>query len=106
MPFVNLDEIAAQEIIPGFHGRFVHTDQVTIAHFQIDEGATLPGHAHPHEQVTTVLEGQLEMTVGGETRVVSAGQCAVIPGGVTHSARALTACRVIDVFHPARDDYR
>ena len=32
--------------------------------------------------------------------------CAVIPGGVPHGGRTISACRVIDVFAPARDDYR
>lgn len=53
-----------------------------------------------------VIEGQLEMTLAGETRVVEAGMAAVIPGDVPHAGRALTACRAIDVFYPARDDYR
>jgi quercetin dioxygenase-like cupin family protein len=66
----------------------------------------LPSHAHPHEQLTTVLSGELELTVGGEVRVLRAGMVAFIPGGVPHSARALTACEVMDVFHPVRDDYR
>lgn len=106
MPFMTLDAITAREIVPGFHGKFVHSDQMTVAHFRIEAGAALPEHAHPHEQVTNVIEGQLELTVGGETQVLSAGHVAVIPGHVSHSGRALTACYVIDVFHPARDDYR
>jgi hypothetical protein len=31
---------------------------------------------------------------------------AIIPGGVEHSGRTLTTCRVIDIFSPAREDYR
>lgn len=106
MTFQNLVAIEAREIIPGFHGRFIHTDNVTIAHWEIDEGAALPSHAHHHEQTTLVTEGTFELTVNGETQIVEAGMFAVIPGGVTHAGRAITPCRIIDVFHPARDDYR
>ncbi len=73
MAFTNLTEQPIREVIPGFHGQFVHGDNVTLAHWQIEAGATLPEHAHPHEQITWVLEGQLALTVGGETRVVEGG---------------------------------
>lgn len=29
-----------------------------------------------------------------------------MPGHVPHSGRAITDCRITDVFHPAREDYR
>ena len=47
-----------------------------------------------------------ELTVGAKTRVLEAGDVWVIPGDVAHSGKALTACRVLDVFHPVREDYR
>jgi quercetin dioxygenase-like cupin family protein len=37
---------------------------------------------------------------------LAAGDVVVIPGGVTHSARSLTPCRILDVFSPVREDYR
>ena len=77
-----------------------------IARVEVRADARLPQHAHPHEQVTTVLSGELELTVAGEVKVLRPGMVAFIPGGVPHSARAITACQVLDVFHPVRDDYR
>jgi quercetin dioxygenase-like cupin family protein len=105
-PFRSLSALEEKEIIKGFFGKMVHTDQLTVAHFRIEMGSTLPEHHHVHEQVTNIVSGELEMTIGGETKVCKAGDVVVIPSGVPHSARALTDCRVIDVFQPARDDYR
>ncbi len=104
--FIRLSELPAREILPGFHGKMIHTDNLTVAHFQIDKGSILPEHHHVHEQVTNVIRGELEMTMAGNTRVCRAGDVVVIPSGVPHSARALTDCTVVDVFQPARDDYR
>ncbi len=106
MPFTHLDNIESKEIMPGFHGKFVHTDEVTMASWQVEAGSGLPEHSHPPEQVTMLLEGKFEMTVGGETRTLVPGGVAVIPANVSHSGKALTDCRLIDIFHPARDDYR
>jgi quercetin dioxygenase-like cupin family protein len=56
--------------------------------------------------VTHILEGQLEMTIGGEKMLLTAGTVHVIPGNVPHSAYAVSNCRVLDAFSPVRDDYR
>lgn len=99
-------DLPSREIAPGFHGHYVHSGQVTQGRVDIDPGAILPEHSHPHEQWTTVLTGTLELTVGGVVQVIRPGQVLYIPPHVIHSGRALTACQVIDVFHPVRLDYR
>lgn len=106
MSFHLLESVEAREIVPGFHGRLIHTDTMTFADWTVEEGASLPAHSHPHEQITTVIEGRFEMTVGGETRVLEPGTVVVIPGHVSHTGKALTPCRIMDVFQPPRDDYR
>jgi quercetin dioxygenase-like cupin family protein len=54
-----------------------------------------------------MLEGEAEFIVGGERRLVKAGEMWRIPGGVKHKVIAGAApVRALDVFHPIRDDYR
>ncbi len=102
----HLDTIKGKEIVPGYFGRFVHGDHITLSIVDIKKGSPLPEHQHPHEQVTFILEGELEMVIGGEKMVLTAGSIHVIPGNVPHSAVALTDCRVLDAFNPVREDYR
>ena len=106
MPFVDTPNLKVRPLVDGFRGRFIHTDQVTIGFVDADAGAMLPDHAHPHEQVTTCLSGEFELTVDGALHRLGAGQSVVIPGGVRHSGKAVTACKMLDVFQPPRDDYR
>ena len=106
MSFQTLTDIPPREPMPGFVGRFIHTDRVTVAFWEVPDGAVLPEHAHPHEQIVTVLEGRIELTVAGRSEILEPGMVAVIPGDTPHSARALSACRVQDIFQPPRDDYR
>ena len=63
-------------------------------------------HSHPHEQITYVISGRFAFTVGDETTVLESGMTALIPGGVMHGGKTLSACHVIDLFSPTRDDYR
>ena len=102
----SLSALPEREVFPGFHGRFVHSGAMTFAWWRIEDGAAVPEHAHPHEQVVNVLEGELSLTVDGAERVLHAGDVLVIPGGTSHSARATGPSRVLDVFNPVREDYR
>jgi quercetin dioxygenase-like cupin family protein len=64
----------------------------------------LPEHAHPeHEQANVVLDGRIEMTIGGETMVLAAGDVAIVPKGVPHSGRSVEGHAVfLEVFSPLR----
>ncbi len=106
MPFTAWKSLTTREVVPGFHGRFVHLTGMTLSYWEVTAGSSLPEHAHIHEQMTTVLQGRFEMTVGDETRVLTAGEVAIIPSNMPHKGTALTDCQLIDVFQPARDDYR
>ena len=99
-------KVQQRTVIPGFVGRFLHSDTMTFALWEIAAGAVLPEHSHHHEQVALVQEGEFEMTVEGVTRKVSAGMVSVIPSNARHYGRALTDCRILDVFYPVREDYR
>jgi len=106
MGFINIENIVAREIVPGFTARFVHSENMTFSYWQVKEGAVLPEHSHPHEQVANLIAGKFEMTVAGETRTIEPGRVAVIPSEAKHSGRALTDCYILDVFYPIREDYR
>lgn len=105
MEIIKLHEMAGREMVPGYHAKFVHSPNVTLAYWDIEEGNALPKHAHPHEQVVNLIEGRFEITVDGESVVLEAGSVVIIPPNVMHSGKALAPCRIIDVFYPVRTDY-
>ena len=53
-----------------------------------------------------VMEGECDFTVNGETQRVDSGGVVIIPAHAVHSSKPLKECRVLDVFHPLREDYR
>ena len=102
----NLYNIETKQPFKGAHLRCLHSDNMTIAYWQFDSGARLPEHSHHYEQITSVMGGSFELTVGGNSLNLQAGSVVVIPPDTLHSARAITGCFVIDVFHPVREDYK
>jgi quercetin dioxygenase-like cupin family protein len=103
---IEIEAIAQTEIKEGFKARFVHTGNLTLGYWDVEEGAILLMHAHFHEQVTQVLEGKFELTVGEETKIYGQGQLVVIPPNVIHGGKALTKCKIFDIFCPVREDYK
>lgn len=102
----HLNDIPSKEIAKGIQGRYVHGLGTTFGYVKIKAGSILPAHQHVHEQITFILDGELEMTIGDDTYLLTAGTAHVIPSGTPHSAFAKIDCTVIDMFSPARDDYR
>ena len=106
MEKIVLKKIPSKEIMPGFSGRLVHSANMTFAHWDIKAGAPLPSHSHAHEQVVNVIEGEFELTVNGESHLLQANDVFIIPSDAIHSGKAITDCKIIDVFYPVREDYR
>lgn len=106
MPFHRLDTVPVRPLFPGYTTRLVHTPTVTQSFVQCEAGAAFPEHQHPHEQTVVVLEGELELYVGGETVRLTPGTVYVIPGDVPHAGKAMVESRVLDIFSPVREDLR
>ena len=102
----SISEVKGKLLAEGLIGRYVHGDNASLGLVEIAKGSILPLHHHVHEQITYIIEGSLEMTIGGETMVLTPGSYYVIPSNVPHSAIAHTDCKVIDVFSPVREEYR
>jgi unsaturated pyranuronate lyase len=106
--FHHWDDVPKEQVNPDLSRRLVTGERVMVAQVDLERGCIVPQHAHVHEQVSYVLDGRLELTVGDETPEtyeLVAGDILVIPSNVPHAAVALENTRVIDVFSPPREDW-
>ena len=101
-----LNNLDSKEIMPGLHGQMVHGNQISWVFWTVEQGAVVPEHQHHHEQIMHVVEGEFEFTLNGETKVYSDGAIVLIPSNIPHAGKALTACRLMDVFSPVREEYK
>jgi quercetin dioxygenase-like cupin family protein len=104
MPFIDTRDLNVVERLPGWHGRFFHSQNMTFAHYEFTRGASIHEHFHAEEEVYEVIEGELELTIDGVTRVARPGVVGIVPGNARHSVKALTDGRVIIVDYPVRPD--
>ena len=104
--FQRFEDIQPKEIFPGYLARLIHTPNNTINFLDVEPGGPVPMHKHSHHQCSFVIEGSFEMTVGEETQILTPGTFAIIPSNIPHGGRALSKCRILDIFSPVREDYR
>ena len=103
---IELNSIEEKEIVPGFFARFVHSENMTIAYWNIKAGSSLPAHSHHHEQISSMIKGEFELTVDGTPHLLKPNDVFVISSGIPHSGKAISDCKIIDTFYPVREDYR
>lgn len=78
----------------------VKSEHGLVAFFTFLKDMELPTHAHG-AQWGTVVEGEIKLTIGGETKIYKAGDSYSIPAGVEHGALIKAGTRVIDAFEEA-----
>ena len=103
---MNLSNIPSKEIMPGYHGKLVHSENMSIAFWEVEKDAEVPEHSHMNEQIMHVIEGTFEFTLDGVTDVYLPGDLVIIAPNVPHSGKALTPCKLMDVFSPTREEYK
>ena len=106
MPFMDPSRMKTGEPLPGWKGRFWHSDSMSFAHYDVETGYSIHEHHHPNEEVWVIIEGRFEVTIGDETQVVGPGAVAVAPADVPHSVRVLEGGRAFVANHPLRTDFR
>jgi quercetin dioxygenase-like cupin family protein len=96
-PIERLNDLIGRQMLNG--------DAMTLARITLAAGAVVPRHAHPNEQIATVLSGRLRFALGDDERVVGAGESVLIAGDVPHEVEALEDSVVLDAFAPRREDW-
>jgi quercetin dioxygenase-like cupin family protein len=102
MPFVDTSKLNVVEPLPAWHGGYFHSQSMTYAHYDFVCGASSHEHAHSQEEVYEVIEGELEVTIDGQSQIVRPGLVAIVPADVRHSVKARTNGRAIIVDYPLR----
>jgi quercetin dioxygenase-like cupin family protein len=94
------------ELFPGAQSGLVAGRQLMLSFLEMEAGAKVPEHSHPHEQAGLMLEGRLRFRIGGEERVLGPGDAFLVPPDMVHAGEVLEGpARVLDIFSPPREDY-
>ncbi len=104
--FVLNNDISLEDLGEGVSRKVLaHSDNMMSVEVHFEKGAIGAMHSHPHEQLTYVLSGEFEFTIGDEKKVVKAGDTMYKEPEIEHGCVCLEAGVLIDTFTPMRKDF-
>jgi quercetin dioxygenase-like cupin family protein len=77
-------------------------DAGTLTLFAFDAGQGLSEHSAPFDAIVQVIDGQVDLTIGGKTVPAEAGQVVVMPADVPHALKAGTPFKMLLTMLRAR----
>ena len=93
----------------GAERRLAHTENLMMVIFDFNDGPQTepdPPHAHPHEQVSYVAEGEIYFFLEDEREHLGPGDMFLVPPDKPHTIQLLTEhVRLVDCFTPIRQDF-
>ena len=108
MDRVSLADVEPSEAADGVHlALMAGSESMNVQHFEIEPGAVVEEHSHPHEQTGYIVDGTLVFVLeDGEEIEVGPDDSYAIPGGETHAAenRGDIPVRGVDIFSPPREN--
>src|SRR6516165_8674326 len=81
MSFVDTTKLPVIERLPGWHGRYFDSANMTFGHYDFDAGSSIHGHSHGQEEVWHVIAGELAVTIAGVSQIAGPGCVAIVPPG-------------------------
>jgi quercetin dioxygenase-like cupin family protein len=91
----------------GFKAWIAQGSDHQIVFFEIEPSREVSEHSHPYIQWGIVVDGEMELTIDGNTHVYRKGDDYSIPAHAKHSAKFLAASKVIDFFRePTRFNHK
>jgi quercetin dioxygenase-like cupin family protein len=66
-----------------------------ITLFAFDKDESLTEHTSPYEAVVLLVDGEMEIRIGGEPHMVNAGQLLIMPADVPHGLRAIRQSKML-----------
>jgi quercetin dioxygenase-like cupin family protein len=104
--FTSFERLPSFTLATGAAARALFGERAMLNLVELEPGAVIARHSHPHEQLGVILRGSMTLNVEGTDHVLSAMDVFTLPGGVEHEGVAGSdGALVLDVFQPVREDY-
>jgi quercetin dioxygenase-like cupin family protein len=105
-PFRSWNGRDAFGIFPGVNLHAIGGEQVLLCRVSYEPGKSVRRHAHEHtEQVMVIVDGEVDVTIGEETRTLRAGDTCVMNRGVEHELHSEDGVTFFEALAPVPLDH-
>lgn len=100
------DESELEDLGDGVGRKVIaYNDDMMCVEVYFERGAVGKLHTHPHRQITYILSGEFEFTIGSETKILVPGDSTYKQADIPHGVVCIKEGVLLDVFTPCRDDF-
>jgi len=104
--FVHADDLPQEDLGDGISRKILgYGPEIMMVRVWFETGSVGAVHSHPHSQTTFIESGKFEVEIGGEKRIMGAGDSTYMAPGVEHGSVCLEAGVLLDTFSPVREDF-
>ncbi len=76
----------------------IDTKPGTLTIFAFDQNQGLSEHSAPFDAFIHLLEGEMEITIGGNPIILKNGQSLIMPANIPHALRAIASSKMMLVM--------
>lgn len=73
----------------------IKKDVGNLTLFAFDGGEGLSEHTAPFDAVVNIIDGEAEITLGGETQTVAEGEMLIMPANIPHALHAKSPFKML-----------
>lgn len=72
----------------------IQGEKGTVTLFAFDKGQFLSEHSAPFDVLVQILEGEMNISIGGKTNIVCGGESLIMPADIPHALKASTRVKM------------
>ena len=92
---LNLAEMVSYQTGSVVSRQITKAEAGNVTLFAFDEGEGLSEHSTPHDAGVEILDGTVEITIGGVPHRVGAGEGLLLPASIPHALSAITPFKML-----------
>ena len=63
--------------------------------FALDQGQSIAEHITPFDALVQIIDGEAELTIGGEKKLLKAGEAIIMPANIPHALFAKSSYKML-----------
>ncbi len=98
MAFWDLKTMKLDEFQPGIRSKLESGSNLAMAFMEIAPNKEGVAHGHPFDQCGVVIEGEIEISIGEDEKLLRSMETYFIPAGVNHNWKTISsAAKILDI---------
>ncbi len=92
---INFNELVSYAAGSVVSKQIIKKESGNVTLFAFDKGEGLSEHTAPFDALVQVLDGKVEILIGGQPYILNNGESIVMPAGIPHALKAIEQFKML-----------